>query len=424
METIKKNIIIVSIFLSLIIVFSGCTDEQPKPQDSEENSEEDESETRYDPCGNEIGNGNEIISGPLGPEDEDIDNPFRSLTVHPTHPDVLIIGTERNGFLKSIDGGNNWIRLRRGLRHGNSGYPEIYDIAFSQSNPDIIYAATLDGPGPLRGDYPSSIGGIYKSMDGGETWQRKNCGLENGWIFSIFVSADNPNNVIIGISGSETTFTGWDISGKFFDGGIFRSTDGGGNWNRLNIAAYNNTNSYMMIRAEKSNPLNLYSFGTNFENLSQNVGFIKSMDGGSTWTTFASELREHGISYFDISSNGTVIYAVDNFQIQKSIDSGETWSEYNLFTSGYAIAVFPNNPNRVLFSKTTGLFLSTDGLITESKVINTEGEKHISDIVIAPSNNNIIYAITVGYDLYKSVDAGDNFTKIINLRDDVLNKIP
>ncbi len=424
MGIIKKNIIVVSVLLCLIIVFSGCIQQQPEPQDSDENNEENDSETRYDPCGNEVGNGNEIISGPLGPEGEDIDNPFRSLTVHPTNPDTLIIGTERNGFLKSIDGGNNWTRLRQGLRHENAGYPEIYDIAFSQSNPNIIYAATLDGPGPLTGNYPSSIGGIYKSTDSGETWQRKNCGLENGWIFSIIVSADNPNNVVIGISGGETTFTGWDISGKYFDGGIFKSIDGGGNWNRVNIAPYNNTNSYMIIRAEKTNPLNLYTFGANFENLSQNIGFIKSTDGGSTWSTFASELREHKITYFDICSNGSVIYALDDFQILKSIDAGETWFEYNLFTSGYAIAVFPNNSNRVLFSKTTGLFLSTDGLNTESIVIRTEGEKHISDVVIAPSDNNVVYAVTVGYDLYKSIDAGSNFTKIINLREDVLNKIP
>lgn len=409
--------------MCLIIVFSGCVQQESKNQDSNGKTIEDEPETRYDPCGNEIGNGYEIISGPSGPEGEDIDNPFRALTVHPTNPDIIIVGTERNGFLKSTDGGNNWTRLRKGLRHENSGYPEIYDISFSQSNSDIIYAATHDGPGPLTGNYPSSIGGIYKSTDGGETWKRKNCGLENGWIFSIAVSPVNTNNVIIGISGGKTTFTGWDISGKYFNGGIYRSTDGGGNWKKINVAPYNNTNSYMIIRTEKSNTSNVYAFGANFENLSQNVGFIKSEDGGSSWTTFASDIREHRITYFDISSNGTIIYAVDDFKIQKSTNSGRTWSEFNLFTSGYAMAVFPNDSNRVLFSKTTGLFLSTDGLNTESIVINTEDEKHISDVVIAPSDNNIVYAITIGYDVYKSIDAGSNFSKIINLRNDILNKI-
>ena len=237
------------------------------------------------------------------------------------------------------------------------------------------------------------------------------------------VSKNNSNNVIIGISGGKTTFTGWDISGEYFDGGIFRSTDGGGNWNRLNIAKYNNTNSYMIIRAAKSNPSILYSYGVNHENLSQNVGFVKSIDGGKTWSTTAPELKNHEITYFDISSNGNTIYAVDNFKIQKSVDAGLTWIEYDLFTSGYSITVFPDNSDRVLFSKTSGLFLSTDGLNTESQVISTFGQNHISDIVIAPSDNDIVYAITVGYDVYKSIDAGENFTKIINLREDILNKI-
>ncbi len=58
-----------------------------------------------DPCGNALGNGDKIIQGPPGPDGADRDNPFRSLTVHPTNPNILIVGTERNGFLKSTDDG-------------------------------------------------------------------------------------------------------------------------------------------------------------------------------------------------------------------------------------------------------------------------------------------------------------------------------
>lgn len=421
----KRKLMMFVVSTSLfLILFSGCIQQQPNSLNSDESLEKGNSEKRFDPCGNEIGNGNEIVSGPAGPEGSDIDNPFRSLTVHPTDPEIIIIGTERNGFLKSTDGGQNWTRLRKGLRHEKSGYPEIYDIAFSPTNPNIIYAATLDGPGPLTGDYPSSIGGIYKSIDSGLTWTRKNCRLENGWIFSIHVAKNNTNNVTIGVSGGETTFTGWNISGNYYNGGIFRSTDGGGNWGKINVAQYNNTNSFMQIKSAKYAPTLLITFGLNSENLNQNVGFIQSTDGGASWANFASELKNHKITYFDISADGSVIYAVDDLKIQKSIDSGLNWIEYELFTSGYAIAVFPNESDKVLFSKTNGLFLSTDGLNSESQVIITEGQKHISDIAIAPSNNDIVYAVTVGYDFYKSTDAGGNFTKIINLRDEVLNIIP
>lgn len=440
----KKFIIILLAFILLLfLLISGCINEQngskqtndeetndePTNQNNSGQNQTNDNENESDPCGNAIGNGNEIVSGPPGHEGTyNIDNPFRSLTVHPSNSDIVLVGTERNGFLKSIDGGQSWIRLRAGLRHseinGVAGYPEVYDIAFSPSNPEVIYAATLTGPGPLIGEYAAD-GGIYKSVDGGQTWQRKNCGLDNGWIFSVYVFPGDPNNVIIGVSGGETTGWGTPISGQYFDGGIFRSIDGGDNWNRVDIAPNDNTNGYRIITAAKDDPTLLYIFGLNMENRSTNIGFVKSNDGGITWNQFASDLREYDISYFDISSNGNVIYAAasDIYRILKSIDSGETWSEYFIKTSGYAIAVSPSNSARVLFSKTSGLYLSTDGLETESQVISTEGV-HIADVVFAPSDNNIVYAITDGYNFYKSTDAGVSFLKIANLRDDILNIIP
>ena len=99
----------------------------------------------------------------------------------------------------------------------------------------------------------------------------------------------------------------------------------------------------------------------------------------------------------------------------------------------YFVAVSPNDKKRVLYGKSTDLYLSTDGLDTERKVIETEPveDNEFSDIVFSPSDPNIVYAITTGaypatagYDLYKSTDAGESFSKIINLRDDVLNIIP
>jgi len=75
-----------------------------------------------------------------------------------------------------------------------------------------------------------------------------------------------------------------------------------------------------------------------------------------------------------------------------------------------------------LFSKVDGVYLSEDGLETETKVIDVAG-RHPSDIAIAPSDSTIVYAIDVGYDVYKSVDAGSTFTKLVNLREDVFNVI-
>ena len=413
-----------AIIVTLFLLISGCTTDQKTNEGTN-----DETKEESDPCGNAIGNGNEIVFGQVTLTYWNPDNPFRSLTIHPQDPNIILIGTEANGFVKSIDGGQTWARFRYGLRHSKASserlYPEVYDIAFSESNPEIIYAATTSGPGPLAGPDGGS-GGIYKSTDGGETWIRKNCGLDNEWILCVHVSPDNPDVAVIGIAGGEASGSYGNIKeGDFFDGGIFRTTDGGENWNRVELATNDNKNGYEYIRFVRNNPLVLYTFGLlrENENSSQNIGFYKSTDGGESWIAFASDIKDHKITYFDISSDGKIIYAVDEMKIIKSIDSGKTWNEYELHSSGYVIEMFPDYPERVLFSKVDGVYLSEDGLQTETKVIDVKG-RHPSDIAIAPSDSNIVYAIDIGYDVYKSVDGGRTFTKIVNLREDVLNVIP
>lgn len=101
-----------------------------------------------------------IISGPSGPSVGDTDSPFRSLTVHPTNPNIVLLGTEANGFVRTTDGGTTWTRHREGLRDSGTAYPEIYDIAYAPSDPNIVYAATVDSPGPPTGPYPSALAGV------------------------------------------------------------------------------------------------------------------------------------------------------------------------------------------------------------------------------------------------------------------------
>jgi hypothetical protein len=159
--------------------------------------------------GNDVGNGLEVVHGPDAPDETnnaDRDNPFRSLTPHPLDADIVLLGTERNGFVKTVDGGQTWTRHRLGLRHTPSGYPEVWDIAYDPEDPSIVYAATLDSPGPVTGDFPSSSGGVYRSDDGGDTWSRKNCGLTSSRITSVAVLGEDTSVVVIGVEGGTASF--------------------------------------------------------------------------------------------------------------------------------------------------------------------------------------------------------------------------
>jgi len=416
----SKSLFLFFIILLLLIFLFSCDQTSNTYQQTSNN---DTTNDESDPCGNDLGNGNEIISGPSGPSGEDYDSVFRSLTVDPTDPDTVIIGTERNGFVKSTDGGVNWTRLRYGLRHDDIGYPEIYDIAISASNTNILYAATIDSIGPVTGSYPSSKAGVYKSTDGGQTWQRKNCGINNSSIPIVHVDPTDSDIVIIGIRGGYPSFT--ELRDQFFDGGIYKSTNGGDSWGRITIEANDKYSNYLIIRMAKIDPNILITFGFNYDDLNLNLGFLRSTDNGSSWTQFAPDLKGLLISYFDISSDASVIYAVsrDDMKILKSTDGGNTWSEYQLQMSCYALAVSPSDANRVLFSIMDKLYFSINGMLSYTMVIDNNGTT-FDDIVFAPSNDNIVYAVTKGYLLYKSEDGGITFSLIKNIRKDVLNVIP
>jgi len=415
-----------SISIVLFLFISGCTTDQNQIDNNES-----------DPCGNDVGNGYEIISGPSAPDFEgDRDNPFRSLTVHPTDPDIVLIGTERNGFVKTTDGGQSWIRIREGLRHDRQGYSEIYDICWSESNTDVIYAVLTDGPCPITGNYPASGGGVYKSTDGGKNWVRKNCDLPNLAVLCVYVDPNDENHVFIGIEAGIPSFTGFDVSDTYLNGGIYETLDGGEIWQEVEIGSLDYKNTYHQICSARRDSQLLYAAGIEDRQVTpneENIGFVKSMDGGQTWTQFASELRETGVNYFGISSDGMTIYAMTIDDIHISNDGGNTWFSKGLnFGALYYIAVSPEDKNRVLYAKGSDVYLSTDGLDSEQKVIEVESvaDQHFTDIVFSPSNPSIIYAVssgaypnTSGYNLYKSLDAGYSFTKLLNIRDEVINVI-
>jgi len=376
-----------------------------------------------DICGNDGGNGNEIISGPSGPSGPDRDSIFRSLTVHPTDPNTIWVGTERNGFLKSTDGGATWTRHRLGLRHNNGGYPEIWDIAVFPSNPNVLFAATLDSPGPVTGDHPSSIGGIYKSTDGGESWVRKNCGLNSSRINSIRFDPTNSDIAIAGVEGGEATFSS--LAGQYFDGGLFRTSDGGDTWNEITVDVNDGKNGFWHMKVRGGNPSTFVTFGMNLSDSSENHGFLISTDSGANWASFANGLNNLLITDFDLSSDGTVIYANerDSFKIRRSTDSGATWSTVPGLNANGPVAVSPADPQLVLYvARSSGgsiIHRSADGLATRSTVLTTSGE--IQDIVFAPSDPTVVYVGASGFLIYKSTDSGATFSFIKDIRSQVSN---
>lgn len=390
-----------------------------------------------DPCGNAIGNGSTIISGPSAPTAPqgggDFDSTFHSLTVHPTDPNKVWIGTERNGVLYTADGGTTWSRYRYGIRHiGTAGYTEVWNMDISTSDPTKLLIAGNDSPGPLAGDYPSNTGGIYRSIDGGQTWSRKNCGLTNGQVSSIVFDPANPNIAFAGgRSGYPSFAKAGDAVYKLYPGGIYRTTDAGANWQKVTLPGPGTTanNDFWQLIArpapsdsEGAATTTYYSFGLNYNNRDDNVGFVKSTDG-VTWTTMGSDYRTRFITDFDVSADGQHIIGNvrDASEFIISDDGGATWASLSVPSNG-ALAISPADPNRIIYSTHSAVRLTTDRFQTSAEKASP-GAK-IQDIVFAPSDPNVVYFVAAGYLFYKSTDGGATFALVKNLRSEVINVVP
>jgi len=366
----------------------------------------------------------EPIKGPdLGKSGNDNDNPFNSLVISPTDPNTVYVGSEGNGIFKTTDGGKTWQWLRNGIQHDSTHYPEIYDMVINPLDESIVYTALTNGPAPPESikKTPGAGAGIYKSLDGGENWVQKNNGLQNIAANSITMSPTDPNTLFAGFDGEEPSYT--QIEKVDVLGGLWKSTDAGENWSKLILPDKSDQNRFNRIIIPKEKPNYLFTIGLTWKEISNktygpdpenSVGLIKSSDNGKSWKVINPP--NTFIAYFDVANDGKTIYAVplDVYEVYKSKDGGETWETIPTSAAG-VIEVFPQDPNKLLFSRGGPLSLSTDGLKNYSDVLTVKDP--ISDIEIFAANPKIVYMAVSGLIIYKSTDGGKNFKKIANLRE-------
>ena len=421
--------------VALVVLFSGCTTEQNNSNQHQttdngetSNGVTDQNNTEFEDCGNEIGNGLEIIQGPLEPDrPADRDAVFRSLAIDPFDADIVYVGSERNGIFRSTDGGNTWEWLRRGIKHTEFGYPEIYYISISPlGSGDAVFAATTNGPAPLTGQYAYGAG-IYKLLNGSDTWVSSNCGLTHAGLHTVVFNVNDPDVLVAALSSEDPT--AMQFQGMSFPGGIFKTSDKGVTWVEASTPSGSEKNDFSQIYARGLSSTTFFTYGKNFPDPSLNLGFLKSTDAGETWTSFGPFGADDQIFYFDVSTDGMTLYAYEYSDqekwMHKSVDGGETWTSQSGPFSGM-VKVSPSDADLVLFFgfnppgfESYKVYKSTDGLESYSSVL--EVTITVEDIEFAASDPNIVYAACEGLDIYKSMDAGSTWTKLINLRSDIIN---
>jgi len=248
----------------------------------------------------------------------------------PQQPNVFYIGVNNGGVWKTTDFGRTWNPVFDDQPTGSIG-----DVAVAPSNPNVVYAGS--GEGLQRPDL--SVGdGIYRSAGGGKTWV--NTGLKDAQqIGGLAVDPTNENRVFVAALGHPY--------GPNAERGVYRTVNGGKTWERV-LYKDENTGA-IQVTIDPKNPNIVYAdlwAGRQgpWENGAWDgpeSGLFKSTDGGSTWTkltkglpTFADGLGRIGfcVSPSDPNRLYACVDAAKGGGIYRSDDGGETWQELNMDT--------------------------------------------------------------------------------------------
>ncbi len=239
---------------------------------------------------------------------------LRVLVIDPADPDHLL-GTKQayvGEIFASHDGGQNWtsvykFRYPEGTKEGDFAYQMgFWDFAFAPSDPQIVYAATRNWTtsDSIEPVYPGL--GVYRSEDGGDTWQPANDSHTEGLaIGAVQVHPTDPQVV---------------YAASFFTSGVFKTTDGGKNWTPINSGLPQPLPRIEVIAINAQSPETIYIAGQS--------GVFKSTDGGGSWKQLAAGLDPTpGIRAMVLDpNNGDTIYlGMRHLGIYYSTDGGETF---------------------------------------------------------------------------------------------------
>lgn len=307
-----------------------------------------------------------------------------------------VMSSYGDGVYKSTDGGKTWKNM------GLEKTRHISDVVIHPTNPDIVYVAAQGanhGPSPDRG--------IYKSTDGGNTWKKTLYVDEHTGASSLSIDVNNPR--ILYAATWEHRRLPWQVQSGGPGCGIWKSVDGGETWTKINnglpkemgkigvsVSRANSNRVYAIVEAEKSV-----------------AGVYRSDNAGNTWTHMTNNqlLTSRSWYYMEVMAdpnNADVVYVL-NSPLTKSIDGGKTFSVVPVrHIDTHDIWINPNNSNNIILGDDGGGEITFDGGKSWStqdnqptaqfyRVITDEtfpykvygGQQDNTSVVIASRNNYI-----------------------------------
>jgi photosystem II stability/assembly factor-like uncharacterized protein len=264
-----------------------------------------------------------------------------------------------DGVYKSSDGGKTW---------RNVGLQDSYHIGAIKvhpKNPDVVYVAAM---GHLFG--PNDMRGVYRSTDGGATWKQVLTRGRDAGAVDLALDPSNPRVLYAGFWQVRRQPHRFDSGGP--GSGLFKSTDGGDTWNEISRSPGlpKGVLGRIGVTVSPANPERVWAIVE-----AEDGGVFRSDNAGRTWTRVNEQamLRQRAWYYSHIIADprsADTVYAL-NVGMFRSIDGGRTWNPIATpHGDNHALWIAPDNPLRMIEGNDGGATVSNDGGRTWSSIMN------------------------------------------------------
>ncbi len=328
---------------------------------------------------------------------------------------IMYVGSAGGGIWKTTNGGTKFKAVFE------EEIQSIGAITIDQIHPDTVWTGTGE---PWTRNSVSIGDGVYVTYDGGKEWKKK--GLENTErIARIVIHPEDPNTVFVAALGP--------LWAESPDRGLYKTTDGGDTWEKILYVDENTGCSGLAVDPENPDLIyaGMWDFrrkGWFFRSGGPGSSFHKSTDGGKTWTSLEEEFtgKPWGRIYVDFSpadpNKVYVLIEAEETSLYRSDDKGEKWELVNnsndVNERPFYFCMFVPDPvdSSRIYKPGFRLQMSEDGgnKFMSPGVAGGNFHSDVHDMWIDPQNNNFIYLATDG-GIYISYDQAKSWSFCRNL---------
>ena len=355
-----------------------------------------------------------------------------NIEIAPSNASIIYVGTgEANasassgafvgdGLYKSVDAGLTWDLV--GLENSE----HISRICIDPNNEDRVFVATT---GTLYGKNEER--GVYRTLNAGQNWERVLFVSDSTALIDLVINTNNSDTLFA--SAWERIRYPWQRSYAGPTSGVYRSVDGGDTWDLLTNGLPESSSEVGRIglAISESDPNNIYASYTTDPITNVFDGIYQSKDGGDSWNLLPSDQLSYVNATFGWFFGNVRVNPHDNKDVwvlgkdlYKTTNEGEDWSEvYGMHVDHHAMEFSRNNSNFILAGNDGGAYLSEDGGLSWAHFENLPitqfyhieiDEQNPERIYGGTQDNNTIRTLSGADDDWHPILGGDGFHVIVH----------